>query len=80
MIWAIWDVVGFLEESMWRDGQLEVDQRKFSASLFFSEYMTDARLKELKSIVDKSDFKTFAAALWNAGNDYKTRCHKKANK
>lgn len=71
MIWAIWDVAGFLDESMWKDGQFAVDQSKFSSALFFSEYMTDARLKELKSIMDA--FKTFAAALWNAGNDYKTK-------
>lgn len=71
MIWAIWDVAGFLDESMWKDGQFAVDQSKFSSALFFSEYMTDARLKELKSTMDA--FKTFAAALWNAGNDYKTK-------
>ena len=72
MIWAIWGVAGFLDESMWRDGQLVVDQSKFSSALFFSEYMTDAKLKELKMITAFDDFKTYAAALWNAGNDCKT--------
>jgi hypothetical protein len=73
VIWAIWDVARFLDESMWKDGQFAVDQSKFSSALFFSEYMTDARLKELKSIMAFDAFKSFAAALWNAGNDYKTK-------
>ena len=58
---------------MWKEWKVAVDQAQFSSALFFSAYMTDARLKELKSIMASDDFKKFAAALWNAGNDYKTK-------